>query len=61
MKIIPMVIAAIATVAMAMAMAMAMAPISITSAPVASAAYPVTDKLGSELTMTDTVGQVVLT
>ncbi|MFY2858996.1 MPT63 family protein [Mycobacterium sp. THU-M104] len=32
----------------------------IAAAPAASAAYPIVGKLGSELTMTDTVGQVVL-
>jgi Domain of unknown function (DUF1942) len=37
-----------------------MATAGITSAPIASAAYPITGKLGSELTMTDSVGQVVL-
>jgi hypothetical protein len=52
MKTITMVVAAVAaTVA---------ATVSTPSAPTASAAaYPVTGKLGSELTMTDTVGQVV--
>jgi hypothetical protein len=35
--------------------------IAVASAPITSAAnYPVNGKLGSELTMTDTVGQVVL-
>lgn len=52
MKIITMILAAIATVVMA--------TIGIASTPIASAAYPVTGKLGSELTMSDTVGQVVL-
>jgi Domain of unknown function (DUF1942) len=37
-----------------------MATIGITDAPIGSAAYPTVGKLGSELTMTDTVGQVVL-
>ncbi len=37
----------------------AMAAIATFAAPVALAAYPITGKLGSELTMTDTVGQVV--
>ncbi|MGF2946143.1 MPT63 family protein [Mycobacterium sp. Lab-001] len=32
----------------------------IAAAPAASAAYPIVGKLGSELTMTDTVGQVTL-
>lgn len=40
--------------------AVVMATIGITRAPVASAAYPIVGKLGSELTMTDSVGQVVL-
>lgn len=40
--------------------AVVMATVGITSAPVASAAYPIVGKLGSELTMTDTVGQVTL-
>jgi Domain of unknown function (DUF1942) len=34
--------------------------IGTATAPIASAAYPINGKLGSELTMTDTVGQVVL-
>jgi Domain of unknown function (DUF1942) len=37
-----------------------MATIAVTSAPIATSAYPITGKLGSELTMTDSVGQVVL-
>jgi hypothetical protein len=53
MKISTMVVAAVAAVVVA--------TISTPSAPIASAAaYPVTGSLGSELTMTDTVGQVVL-
>ena len=52
MKITRMIVTALATVIMA--------TIGITSAPIASAAYPIVGKLGSELTMTDTVGQVVL-
>jgi hypothetical protein len=52
MKITTMITTAVATVVMATA--------GITSAPIASAAYPITGKLGSELTMTDSVGQVVL-
>jgi hypothetical protein len=40
--------------------AVIMATIGIASSPVASAAYPIVGRLGSELTMTDTVGQVVL-
>lgn len=39
---------------------MATATIGFVGAPTASAAYPLVGKLGSELTMTDTVGQVVL-
>jgi Domain of unknown function (DUF1942) len=39
---------------------MIIATIGIASAPIASAGYPIVGKLGSELTMTDTVGQVVL-
>ncbi len=34
--------------------------LGVTSAPVASATYPIVGNLGSELTMTDSVGQVVL-
>ena len=34
--------------------------IGIAGAPIASAAYPIVGKLGSELTMTDSVGQVEL-
>ena len=34
--------------------------ISVLSAPTASATYPIVGRLGSTLTMTDTVGQVVL-
>lgn len=53
MKITTMIVTAVAAVAMA--------TIGVTSAPTAStASYPVVGKLGSELTMTDTVGQVVL-
>lgn len=37
-----------------------MATIGFTSAPIAKSAYPTTGKLGSELTMTDSVGQVEL-
>jgi hypothetical protein len=37
-----------------------MATIAVTSAPIATSAYPTNGKFGSELTMTDTVGQVVL-
>jgi len=40
--------------------AVVLATNGITAAPVASAAYPTIGKLGSELTMTDTVGQVML-
>lgn len=43
------------------AMAMAsMTTITVTSAPIAAAAYPITGKLGNELTMIDSVGQVNL-
>jgi len=41
--------------------AVAMAMIGVISSPTASAAYPIVGRLGSELTMTDSVGQVVLT
>jgi hypothetical protein len=37
-----------------------MATIGFSSAPIANSAYPTTGKLGSELTMTDSVGQVEL-
>lgn len=37
-----------------------MATIAVTSAPIATSAYPVNGKFGSELRMTDTVGQIVL-
>jgi hypothetical protein len=51
----------ITTMTMKSATAVAMATIGIATAPVASAsAYPVTGKLGSQLTMVDTVGQVTL-
>ncbi len=50
MKITTMLMTAVAAVAMAM--------VGVTSAPTASAAYPMVGKLGSELTMTDSVGQV---
>ncbi|KZS82289.1 immunogenic protein MPB63 [Mycobacterium kansasii] len=53
MKITPLITAAVATLVVATA--------GVTSAPTASAAYPMVGKLGAELTMTDTVGQVVLT
>lgn len=39
---------------------MSMATIAVAGAPIATSAYPVNGKLGSELTMTDSVGQVVL-
>jgi Domain of unknown function (DUF1942) len=52
MKTTTMIMTAVATVVMA--------TVATTSAPIASAAYPITGKLGSELTMTDSVGQVVL-
>ena len=51
MKITTMILTVAATV---------MATIGVASAPTASATYPIVGKLGSELTMTDTVGQVVL-
>ena len=37
-----------------------MATIAVTSAPIATAVYPVNGEFGSQLTMTDTVGQVEL-
>jgi hypothetical protein len=37
-----------------------MATIALAGAPIATAVYPMNGKFGSELTMTDTVGQVVL-
>ncbi len=52
MKITRTIVAALATVIMT--------TIGITSAPNASATYPLVGKLGTELTMTDTVGQTVL-
>ncbi len=52
MKITRMIVTALATAIMAM--------IGVTDAPIASAANPMVGKLGSELTMTDSVGQVVL-
>jgi hypothetical protein len=52
MKAAAMVMTAVATVFMTM--------IGAATAPIAAAAYPITGKLGSELTMTDTVGEVVL-
>ena len=53
MKITTMIKTAVAVVGMTM--------IAFASAPIASAAaYPITGKLGSELTMTDSVGQVSL-
>ena len=51
----------ITTMTMKSAAAVAMATIGIATAQVASAsAYPVTGKLGSQLTMVDSVGQVTL-
>ena len=50
----------ITTMTMKSVAAVAMATIGIASAPVASAAYPTTGKLGSQLTMVDSVGQVTL-
>jgi hypothetical protein len=52
MKITTMLKTAVAIVGMAM--------IAVASAPIATSAYPVNGKLGSELTMTDSVGQVLL-
>jgi len=52
-KITTMIMTAVAAVVMAMT--------GVTSVPNAAAAYPIVGKLGSELTMTDSVGQVVLT
>lgn len=52
MKITRMIAAALASVSIA--------AVGVASAPIASAAYPIVGKLGSPLTMTDTVGQVVL-
>ena len=37
-----------------------MTAFAVTSAPIAVSAYPITGKLGTELTMNDSVGQVVL-
>jgi Domain of unknown function (DUF1942) len=53
MKITTMIMTAVAVVGMA--------TIAVTSAPIATSAYPVNGQLGSELTMTDSVGQVELT
>jgi hypothetical protein len=52
MKITAMIKTAVAIVGMAM--------IALATAPIATSAYPVNGKLGSELTMTDSVGQVQL-
>jgi hypothetical protein len=52
MKITTMVMTTVATVVMA--------TVGVASAPIASSAYPITGKLGSELSMTDSVGQIVL-
>jgi hypothetical protein len=52
MKIITMMKTAIAMVGIA--------AIALAGAPIAAAVYPMNGKFGSELTMTDTVGQVVL-
>jgi len=52
MKITTMIMTAVAIVGMA--------TVAVTGAPIAKSAYPVTGKLGSELTMTDSVGQVQL-
>jgi len=53
MKIITMIMTALAIVGMA--------TIAVTGAPIAKSADPVNGKLGSELSMTDSVGQVQLT
>src|ERR1700740_3860680 len=53
MKITTMIMTAVAVVGMA--------TIAVTGAPIRKAAYPVNGQLGSELTMTDSVGQVELT
>ncbi|MGV0490190.1 immunogenic protein MPB63 [Mycobacterium kansasii] len=50
----------ITTLIQAAAATMVVATAGVSSAPTAAAAYPVVGKLGSELTMTDTVGQVAL-
>jgi hypothetical protein len=52
MKITTMIMTAVAVVGMA--------TIAFSGAPIAKSAYPTTGKLGSELTMTDSVGQVEL-
>jgi Domain of unknown function (DUF1942) len=52
MKITTMIMTAVAVVGMA--------TIAVTGAPIAKSAYPTTGKLGTELTMTDSVGQVEL-
>jgi hypothetical protein len=49
----------ITTMTMKSVAAVAMATIGIASAPVASA-YPIAGKLGSQLTIVDSVGQVTL-
>ena len=52
MKITTMIMTAVAVVGMA--------TIAVTGAPITKAAYPSNGQLGSELTMTDSVGQVEL-
>jgi len=52
MKITTMIRTVVASVSMAL--------IAVVSAPIATSAYPVNGKLGNELTMTDSVGQVTL-
>ena len=52
MKVISLIVTAVAATVLATA--------GIVVAPTVAAAYPIVGKLGSELTMTDTVGQVVL-
>ncbi|MBW0015069.1 MPT63 family protein [Mycobacterium sp.] len=51
----------ITTMIMTAAAVVGIAAIALTGAPIATAAYPIAGKLGSELTMTDSVGQVQLT
>jgi hypothetical protein len=50
----------ITTMIKTMAAVAGMATIAVISAPIAAPAYPVNGKLGSELTMTDSIGQVAL-
>ena len=57
MKTARMIVTTFVAVIMAL---IGIASVGIASAPIASASYPIVGKLGSELTMTDTVGQVIL-